>query len=120
MLNQYDNVAKAIIFYLKLLNVKVNSSTINDVLNNHPDWPSLLCISDSLSKWNIPNAAGKIEKIKIQDLPTPFLACMNNNDDAVFVVTKIDTDCVSYFSPGSNKIKDKEPLEEFFNKWNGI
>jgi hypothetical protein len=35
---------------------------VDETLQNHPDWPSLLSISDALSKWNIPNASGKIEK----------------------------------------------------------
>lgn len=61
MFSQFEPNVKATIAYLKLLKIKINSNTINDTLQNHPDWPTLLCITDSFNKWNIPNGAGKIE-----------------------------------------------------------
>lgn len=73
LLNQYEPNVKATIAFLRLLKVKVNDRTVNETLQNHPDWPSLLCINDSLHKWNIPNAAGKIEPEKIEELPGPFI-----------------------------------------------
>jgi len=60
MFTKYDPKVNTIIAFLKLLDVKVNNSTVDETLQNHPDWPSLLSISDALSKWNIPNAATKI------------------------------------------------------------
>ena len=65
MFYQFDPNVNAAICFLKQLKVKVNSKTVNDTLQNHPDWPTLLCVSDSLGKWNIPNGAGKIEPEKI-------------------------------------------------------
>ena len=61
MFNQFEPNIKATISFLKRLGVKVNNATVNETLQNHPDWPSMLCVADSLNKWNIPNAAGKIE-----------------------------------------------------------
>lgn len=55
MLTQYEPTVKATITFLKLLKVKVNKKTVDETLQNHPDWPSLLCITDSLNKWNVPN-----------------------------------------------------------------
>ncbi|MCW3111232.1 MAG: hypothetical protein JWQ09_5738, partial [Segetibacter sp.] len=61
MFNQYDPTVEATISFLRLLKVPVNNVTVNETLQNHPDWPNLICISDSLNKWNIPNGAGKID-----------------------------------------------------------
>ena len=72
MFSQFEPNVKATVVFLKLLNVKVNAVTVNEILQNHPDWPSLLCISDSLNKWNVPNEAGKIDVTNIDELPTPF------------------------------------------------
>jgi len=54
MFAQYEPNVKATISFLKKLGVKVNDATVNETLQNHPDWPSMLCISDSLNKWSIP------------------------------------------------------------------
>lgn len=73
MFAQYETNIKTTISFLKQLRVKVNNTIVNETLQNHPDWPSLLCISDSLTKWNIANAAGKIEPPQIEELSTPLL-----------------------------------------------
>ena len=72
MFNQYEPNVNATIAFLQLHHVKVNSSTVNETLQNHPDWPGLLCISDSLNKWNVPNGAGKIEPDKMDGVAHPF------------------------------------------------
>lgn len=64
MLNQYEPNVKATIAFLELLKVKVTNETVNETLQN-PDWPSVLCLSDSFNKWDIPNGAGKIEPNQI-------------------------------------------------------
>ena len=78
MLSNYEPNVKAAIAFLNLLKIKVNNVTVNETLQNHPDWPGLLCVSDSLNKWNIPNGAGKIAPNKIEELPTPFIAYTHN------------------------------------------
>jgi hypothetical protein len=82
MLFRFEPNVKATITFLRLLNIKVNNSSVDEALQNHPDWPSLLSISDALSKWNIPNAAGKIEQQDIERIPTPFMA--NSNKPSKF------------------------------------
>ena len=74
MLSNYQPNVKTFISFLRLIQVKINNATVNETLQNHPDWPTLLCISDSLNKWNIPNGAGKIDAHKIDELPVPFIA----------------------------------------------
>jgi len=61
MLNNFESSLKAIIYFKKLRKVNVNYSTIDEKLQNHPDWPNVLYISNSLNKWEISKAVGKIE-----------------------------------------------------------
>jgi thiol-disulfide isomerase/thioredoxin len=119
MLNQFEPNIKATITFLKLLSVKVNSTSVNETLQNHPDWPSMLCISDSLNKWNIPNAAGKIEKNQIDQLPAPFIAYMNDRQYPLSIVTKVDTTTIEYYFKNYNK-KIIESKEDFLKNWTGI
>ncbi len=119
MWSNFEPNVKATIAFLKLLNVKVNNATVNETLQNHPDWPSLLCISDSLNKWHIPNAAGQIDKNDIEQLPTPFLAYTIDRQTPLRLVTQITkTEIHSYQKDYSNQ--KTETWEEFFAKWNGV
>jgi thiol-disulfide isomerase/thioredoxin len=119
MFTRYEPNVKTTIAFLKLLDVKVNSKTIDDTLQNHPDWPSLLCISDSLNVWNVPNAAGKIEPSEIDQLPTPFLAYTGYAENPLEIVTYISENEVRLYSSKQNK-ELTESKEIFLKRWNGI
>jgi uncharacterized membrane protein len=119
MFNQYEPNVKATIAFLKLLKVKVNSKTINETLQNHPDWPTLLCITDSLNKWNIPNAAGKIEPNQIDQLPTPFIAYTNNREFPLAIVTEVTDKNIQLYSKNYNQ-PTTENKEDFLKNWTGI
>ncbi len=119
MFNQYEPNVKATIAFLKLFNVKVNSATVDETLQNHPDWPGLLCISDSLNKWNIPNGAGKIEPNQIDQLPAPFIVYTNNREHPLSIVSQVTDTTIEVYSKNYSKalIKNKE---EFLKSWTGI
>lgn len=119
MFSQYEPNVKAAISYLKLLKVKVNNATVNDSLQNHPDWPSLLCISDCLNKWNIPNAGGKMDVNKMDELPTPFIAYTSDRENQLSIVTEVSDKTVQSFHKNYNK-PSTELKEDFQKKWNGV
>ena len=51
---------------LNLLNVKYTSKYLKDTILSHPNYNSLLSISDTLDKYNIENLALKIDWIKLK------------------------------------------------------
>jgi thiol-disulfide isomerase/thioredoxin len=117
--DSYPSEVKAVIRFTELLNVKVNRSTIDNTLQNHPDWPSLLCISDSLHKWNIPNAAAKIESAQFDELQAPFLAYTNNRETPLSIVTQVTEQDVSYYT-GNYKKQITTGRDEFLKNAEGI
>lgn len=119
MFNQYESTVKATIAYLKLLNVKVNNGTVEETLNNHPEWPSLLCISDSLKKWNVANGAGRIDVNNIDELPVPFIAYTNDREAPLSIIIEITETTVQVFQKEYNKIIT-ESKEAFIKMWSGI
>ncbi|GGB11615.1 vitamin K epoxide reductase family protein [Puia dinghuensis] len=118
--NNYDPPVKAAIVFLKLLNVKVNKTTVNNTLQNHPDWPSLLCLSDSFTKWQIPNGAGKVEPAGIDSLPLPFIAYTKDDIESPFtVITQVTDSTISYYAKDYSRLKT-EDKKTFLRKWTGV
>src|SRR5882757_4619321 len=118
MFDQYEPNVKATIAFLKELKIKVNNSTVDDTLQNHPDWPSLLCISDSLNKWNIPNAAAKIDVNEIDQLPTPFIACTHDRKFPLTIVTGVNSELIQLQEKGYGKTITISKAD-LLQQWNG-
>jgi len=60
--------------WLSLLKFPVSQKYLQQELLSHPDYPSLLSITDTLDKLGIENAALLIDKNKLEEIPLPFLA----------------------------------------------
>jgi Vitamin K epoxide reductase family/Thioredoxin/Peptidase C39 family len=119
MLNQFDPTVQGIIKFLRLLNVNVTNSTVNECLQNHPDWPSFLCISDTLNKWNIANGAGSLNPSELERLPTPFLARIKNDKAPLVIVTDVTEQQVTLYDGNFVKPRTSSRLN-FVNTWTGI
>jgi uncharacterized membrane protein len=123
MFFQFEPTVQTTICFLKLLKVKVNKSTINDTLQNHPDWPSLLCISDALKNWNVPNGAGQVNindiAADIDQIPTPFIAHSNDKENSLVIVTSVTNNSVTLFEKNYKKVKVKERTT-FLKEWDGV
>lgn len=119
MFNKFESNVKATIAFLKILNVNVTDTTVDNTLQNHPDWPSLLCISDSLNMWNVPNAAGKIEVGEIDQLPTPFMAYTSHVETPLEIVTEVSEKELKLYYTKQNK-ELTESKESFLKRWNGV
>ncbi len=52
-----SNVSEATVQLIKSLNIPVTATTAVEQVEDHPDFPSLYSISDSLTKWKVENAA---------------------------------------------------------------
>lgn len=119
MFTQIDPTVKTTITFLKLLKVKVTHSTVNDTLQNHPDWPSMLSVSDAFTKWNISNAGGKIDPEFIDQLPLPFLSFSGSPTNPLEIITEI-TENEIHFLKDNHRQNSRVPRYEFIKRWNGI
>jgi thiol-disulfide isomerase/thioredoxin len=119
MFYQYEPNVKATIAFLRLLGVKVNNATVDETLQNHPDWPSLLCISDALIKWKIPNGAGQIGNTNVDQVPTPFIAHTNDKENPLAIVSQVNEDKVIFYQKNYKRLS-LESRETFCKKWDGV
>jgi hypothetical protein len=73
--SRLENSEAVVISLIKELNVNVSKFTAIHNLNEHPEYPSLLAISDSLNGWRIPHETYRIDKAdyNVADLSFPFI-----------------------------------------------
>lgn len=115
--NQFENPVKITMQLLKQLQVKVTNTTINKTILNHPDYPSILSISDALNTWHVENAAVSIENDILTELPLPFIAFTRGNT-AFVLITAIKDEKVFYLTK-ANKTSAKE-LSQFIKEFGGV
>ncbi|RED25176.1 vitamin K epoxide reductase family protein [Flavobacterium cutihirudinis] len=85
-----------------------------DLFLSHPNYPSLFAITDSLDLLSIENAAVRVSKEQIVDLPENFLAYFK---DELSVVEKFKNYVrITTVKKGMQKI----PYEKFLLDWNGV
>ncbi|MDQ6470242.1 vitamin K epoxide reductase family protein [Flavobacterium sp. LHD-80] len=85
-----------------------------DLFLSHPNYPSLFAITDSLDLLSIENAAIRVPKEQIVDLPSNFLAYYN---DELTLVEKAKNDVrITTIKKGAQKIS----YEKFLLDWNGV
>lgn len=87
-------------------------------IQSHPNYPSLLAISDTLSFFNIDNVAARVQFAEIDNMPNRFITLLSENfgkSQLYFIEKKGD----SYFST-----KDKKTIEISKNtlesRWDNI
>ncbi len=114
-LNNYENIVLITIDYLKRLKVNVTSVTVDEELGNHPDYPSLLSIQDSLMKWGLDVVAIKTSEDKFNEIPIPYITVLNGE---FILVTDLQGDDV-FYTNGTKK-DEKMTKEEFLKGWNSI
>lgn len=105
---------------LKKLNVKFSNEGLQQVLEDHPEYPSLLAISDCLTEWQVPNQAYKIAKedYVVEELEFPFIAHSGANGGNFTLIHSIKNGEVNY----SNEKRQNAAMPEadFLKQWSGV
>lgn len=87
-------------------------------VQSHPNYPSLLAISDTLAFFNIDNAAIRVEFAEIDDMPDRFITLLSEHLSIphLYFIEKKDS---SYFAT-----KDKKTVEitkaSLESRWNNV
>lgn len=104
--------------YLEKEKIYIDRTEFEFQIQSHPDYPSLLAISDTLSFFNIDNGAIKIEIDQIELLPNRFVTYLNRafEDPALYFV-----ECKEghYFISDTTS-KEKITKNELEKRWKKI
>jgi len=91
---------------LNLLNAKVTDSSIESDLFYHPNYPSLLSLTDVISNYGIESVSFECEQSRFFELPTPLIVRLKSpiNGESNFTVVKsITAENITYFEFGKSK-----------------
>lgn len=91
--------------WLSVLGIKVSGKYLKQQLQTHPEYPSMLCITDTLESLGIEHAAVQIEKEHLPEIPVPFLAHLTGNGGEWVMV--------------KNRDNLDQQFPEFYERWKG-
>src|SRR5687767_1508904 len=92
--------------WLQYAGIGVSKKYIDDQLQSHPDYPSLISITDTLDELGIENMSMVVDKERLDELPIPFLAHSPVNGGGFIVINNIE-----------QQIRQDK---EFEKNWDGI
>ena len=113
-----DNAVSTTYQFLKSIGAKVTEETVEETLKNHPDYPSLLAISDALNEWHIENVAAQVNPEQLVELPTPFLTHLRVDGGMFALVKSVNADAVEWVHTTEGFKREK--TDDFLKKWNGV
>lgn len=104
--------------FCQLLNFPITETTIKDEIVQHPNYPSLLSISDALSAFKVDNISLKTTTENFENFPTPFIVQINGEKKqySLFgIVNNVSSrNTLNWFNP--EKKKNENISIENFNK----
>lgn len=108
-----NNADAAVAKLLKSLNLQVNTAEIIADLDKHPDYPSMLAISDVLNSFNVANNAFRLAAEDLVNIPAPFIIHAHTNGGEFLVVQKVNG---SDFYISGDKYNNKRTLLDDLKK----
>ncbi|HTN08422.1 vitamin K epoxide reductase family protein [Agriterribacter sp.] len=115
------NCEKTVIRLIRCQKINITDTTIRTSLETHPDYPSLLSISDFLHSYNIENIALKTRVENFAEFPVPFIAHIfrtSANEDIFIIVHEVKGNRIVYEAPDGTSLI-REDIDKFSQKFAG-
>src|SRR5690606_20275680 len=89
-----------------------------DNILSHPEHPSLLAVSDTLSKYQIENLPVKVDGHKLHKLPLPCIVQLSDHGGMFHVLAHYTEEESIYINDKGKEVSI--PTEDFLTRWTGI
>lgn len=110
---------KMLFLYLKKQNVFISEKEFTIQYESHPEYPSLLAVSDTLNFFNVTNGALHVNSDQIDLLPTVFITKLDDADENSLAVVEAQTSNQSY-TIYTNSRKNSVSRNTLLKKWKGM
>ncbi|HCL05268.1 MAG TPA: hypothetical protein DHW64_04590 [Chitinophagaceae bacterium] len=111
-----DNIITTICHLRDSLSLRITTTSIERSLTTHPNYPSLLSISDALDQWNVNNSAAIIETDELHNLYTPFIIHIQEEGQSRFHVVR-EINSVSVSISDATRMKWTSVSRDTFDKY---
>ncbi len=112
------NALQAVEYLLWEFKVRVSAKGLKEDMIMHPEFPSMVSISDALAEWQVPNMAVRLQAAQLKEIPLPSLAYINTRGGILAPLKSVTHDTVEWLD--TKKGWQKDSLSDFEQKWNGI
>ena len=116
MVREIDFVFK----YLKKVKIKIDEEEFLFQFKSHPDYSSLLAISDTLNFFNINNGALRVPSSNIEMMPDYFVAGLKTDDFSYFSLVEKKEFTYECTSHKGVEYKINLSLSELKEQWDGF
>lgn len=110
-----NNVTSVCTSLLNKLGVRYTNYNLENLLQDHIDYPSLLSVKDTLSEYGVESVAMKKGNYEYSDFETPFLCSIQKKDwvyTHLTVVTEVQGEHIWYLDPMTNVVV-RNTIDEF-------
>jgi uncharacterized membrane protein/thiol-disulfide isomerase/thioredoxin len=118
LFNKIPNPDATVIKLLRNLSVHIDEESVKGELDKHPDYPSLLAVSDVLTAFDIENSAFRLSFEELQNLPRPFIAYVNSHGGDLMVINEMTND--RFYVSNEKWDNHKFSAEAFKKLYNGV
>lgn len=116
IISSTQNCDEMAVRFCHLLGVKVTATSLKKEITEHPDYPSLLSVSDALRSYKVENVSLKTIIGNFPSFPTPFLAQVNGkiSGHTLFAIVNevLPNKTISWYNP--EKKRDELIIQEDF------
>jgi uncharacterized membrane protein len=98
----YSNIVESAIVLTSLLKARISRDTLKTEMEEHPDYPGLVCMGDALERYGVENVTAVFEPRQLDIIPLPFVTTLKIKDElpAYFtVVNSVGKEAVSFYDP---------------------
>jgi len=102
---------------LRLGKVRVTRATLQEKLGQHPDFPSLISLSETLDELKVDNLAAHLTIDQLPEIPLPALAYLSS-EGGFFAPVRAAAATVEWWH--TKRGWQTDSLAEFAQKWDGV
>lgn len=104
---------------LSLNNIRFTKNNLKESILSHPEYPSILTISDTLSQYSVENIAIKIDYEKLEDLPLPCIVqILEKGQEFFYILKSVENDSAKLVNEKGKLVSYSK--SEFQEIWTGV